>query len=201
MDRLFGGGETPRTVAVPEQREPPSPPRDNLVDSLLPETDPFLDLPVEEEEDLPGEAPEEPPQPSSERPLYFMRLDTDGTIVRIRVNRGLPVSSSPMTDVLRALIQGPTPEEQSRGLISLIPQGSRLLSAAVRGETAYISLSEEFQFNTYGAEGYAAALRQIVWSVTEFANIKDAQILIEGRRVDYLGEGIWIGSPVSRESL
>jgi spore germination protein GerM len=83
----------------------------------------------------------------------------------------------------------------------MIPPGSRLLSVTIRGETAYISFSEEFQFNTYGAEGYASALRQVVWSVTEFSNIKDVQILIEGRRVDYLGEGIWIGSPVSRESL
>jgi hypothetical protein len=202
LDRLFGGGETPQTIAVPEQRDVPTPPRDNLVNRLLPESDPFLDLPAEEVEEIPGEsAPEEPPQPSRERPLYFMQLDKDGIIVRTRVTRGLPVSSSPLTDVLKALLQGPTTEEQGKGLISLIPPGSRLLSVTIRGETAYISLSEEFQFNTYGAEGYAAALRQIVWSVTEFSNIKDVQILIEGRRIDYLGEGIWIGSPVSRESL
>jgi spore germination protein GerM len=199
LDRLFGGGELPQTVEVPARRDVPQAPRDNLVDSLLPETDPFLDLPVEEE--IPDEAPVEPPQPSREWPLYFMQLDQDGTIVRTRVTRGLPASPSPMTDVLKALLQGPAVEEQGKGLISLIPPGSRLLSVTIRGETAYISLSEEFQFNTYGAEGYAAALRQIVWSVTEFSNIKDVQILIEGRRIDYLGEGIWIGSPVSRESV
>jgi spore germination protein GerM len=106
-----------------------------------------------------------------------------------------------MLDALQALMQGPSIEEQRRDLISLIPQGTRILSAVVRGDTAYISFSEEFQFNTYGVEGYAAQLRQIVWTVTEFSTVKDVQILIEGRRVDYLGEGIWIGSPVNRDTL
>jgi spore germination protein GerM len=106
-----------------------------------------------------------------------------------------------MLDALNVLLQGPTGEEQRRGLVSLIPSGTRILSATVRGSTAYISFSEEFQYNTYGVEGYAAQLRQIIWTATEFSNVRDVQILIEGRRVDYLGEGIWIGSPISRDGL
>jgi spore germination protein GerM len=106
-----------------------------------------------------------------------------------------------MLDSLNALLQGPTAEEQRRGMVSLIPSGARILSATVRGNTAYISFSEEFQYNTYGVEGYAAQLKQIVWTATEFPNVENVQILIEGRRVDYLGEGIWIGSPLSREEL
>jgi spore germination protein GerM len=106
-----------------------------------------------------------------------------------------------MVDVLTILIQGPNTEEQRQGLVTLIPRGTRILAARVQGTTAYISFSEEFQYNTYGVEGYAAQLRQIVWTVTEFPDVKDVQILIEGRRVDYLGEGIWIGSPVNRNTL
>jgi spore germination protein GerM len=106
-----------------------------------------------------------------------------------------------MMDSLQVLLKGPTAEEQRRGMVSLIPAGARILSATVRGSTAYISFSEEFQYNTYGVEGYAAQLKQIVWTVTEFSTVKDVQILIEGRRIDYLGEGIWIGSPISRDSL
>ena len=136
-----------------------------------------------------------------ERTLYFTQIDRDGSILRIKVNRKLPVSNSPMTDVIVALISGPNTEEERRGLISLIPVETKVLSATVRGETAYISFSEEFQYNTYGVEGYAAQLRQIVYTVTEFSNVRYVQILIEGRRVDYLGEGIWIGSPLDREML
>lgn len=136
-----------------------------------------------------------------DRVLYFSQVDRSGSILRVKVNRKLPVSDSPMTDVIQALVAGPTADEKRRGLISLIPQGTRMLSATVRGETAYISFSEDFQYNTYGVEGYAGQLRQIVFTATEFLNVKDVQILIEGRRLDYLGEGIWIGSPISRDTL
>jgi spore germination protein GerM len=113
----------------------------------------------------------------------------------------IPLSDSPMVDTLKILIQGPNMEEQRQGLVTLIPQGTRILAARVQGTTAYISFSEEFQYNTYGVEGYAGQLRQIIWTATEFPSVKDVQILIEGRRVDYLGEGIWIGSPVDRDAL
>jgi spore germination protein GerM len=132
-----------------------------------------------------------------------MQVDRDGSILRIRVTRSLAVSDSPMLDVLQALLQGPSEEERRGGLISLIPPGTRIIprNTTVRGNTAYINFSEDFMFNTYGVEGYAAQLRQIVWTVTEFSNVKDVQILIEGRRVDYLGEGIWVGSPIGRDTM
>ena len=151
------------------------------------------------------------PQPSTspvqsqaeviDRVLYFILVDRGGSIVREKVNRKIPVSNSPMTDALQALIGGPNNEEKSKNLISLIPPGTRILSATVRGDTAYISFSEDFQYNTYGVEGYAGQVRQIIFTATEFPNVKNVQILIEGRRVDYLGEGIWIGSPLNRDML
>jgi spore germination protein GerM len=113
-----------------------------------------------------------------------------------KTSRKIPPSDSPMQDSLNALLAGPSAEEQRRGLVSLIPRNTRILSATVRGSTAYINFSEDFQYNTYGVEGYSAQLNQIVWTATEFPNIADVQILVEDRRVDYLGEGIWIGSPV-----
>ena len=136
-----------------------------------------------------------------ERALYFIHVDRGGSILREKVSRGIPVSDSPMTDTIEAVIAGPNSKEKSDGLISLVPPNTRILSATVRGDTAYISFSEDFQYNTYGVEGYAAQLRQIVFTVTEFPNVKNVQILIEGRRVDYLGEGIWIGSPLNRDML
>jgi spore germination protein GerM len=151
---------------------------------------------------VPKQEPAKPPAAQTsrrDRTLYFTQIDSDGAILRVKTVRSLAVSDSPMVDALGALILGPDAEEKRRGMVSLIPQGARILNATVRGNTAYISFSEDLQYNTYGVEGYAAALKQIVWTVTEFSNVRDVQILIEGRRVDYLGEGIWIGSPVSRE--
>jgi hypothetical protein len=147
-------------------------------------------------------APVQQPQTAArERTIYFTHVDNDGAILRSSVVRKIPVSDSPMLDTLKALLAGPNAEEKRRGIVSLVPEGSRILTLTVQGSTAYISFNDEFLFNTYGVEGYAAQLRQIVWTATEFSNVKDVQILIEGRRIDYLGEGIWIGSPVGRDNL
>ncbi|MDR2500807.1 MAG: GerMN domain-containing protein [Treponema sp.] len=132
--------------------------------------------------------------------FYFMRLDQNGSIVQTRVTRMLRLTATPLTDVLQALLRGPTNEENNQGLISLIPPGTRVLSAKVLDRTAYINFSEDFLFNIYGAEGFAAQLRQILWTITELPAIRDMQVLIEGRRYDYLGEKVWIGSPLSRDS-
>jgi germination protein M len=145
--------------------------------------------------------PVQRPPETRERVLYFVQVDRSGYISRVQANRRLPVSDSPLTDVVQALIAGPNADEKSKGLISLIPPATKLLSASIRGNTAYLSFNEEFQYNTYGVEGYAGQVRQIVFTVTEFSNVADVQILIEGRRIDYLGEGVWVGSPVSRDML
>jgi len=148
-----------------------------------------------------NQPPVQRPPETRERVLYFVQVERSGYISRVQAKRKLPVSDSPMTDVIKALIAGPNADEKSKGLISLIPPATKLLSASIRGNTAYLSFNEEFQYNTYGVEGYAGQLRQIVFTVTEFPNVADVQILIEGRRIDYLGEGVWVGSPVSRDML
>jgi spore germination protein GerM len=141
------------------------------------------------------------PAKTVRRQVYLIRLDNDGGLVAAKVERSLPSGDSPMRDALEAVIRGPSADESKRNLLSLIPENVTILGATVRGSTAYIDFSEDFLFNTYGIEGYAGQLRQVVWTATEFGNVKDVQILVEGKRVDYLGEGIWIGSPLSRDSL
>lgn len=141
------------------------------------------------------------PVQTRERNVYFTHIDKDGQILQSKVTRRIPASDSPMVDTLNVMFAGPTADELKRGILNLIPRNTRILSAAVRGSTAYISFSEDFLFNTFGVEGYVAQLRQIVWTVTEFSNVNDVQVLIEGRRLDYLGEGIWIGSPINRQSF
>jgi hypothetical protein len=184
---------------------PAAKPEDPAVPAADSQPDPAAALPETKSPAAPAQLPAEKPGPSAgtarERAVYFLRIDNDGTIIRTRVARTIAASDSPLEDSLRLLLQGPTTEEKDRKLRSLIPPGTRLLRIEVRGSTAYISFSEEFQFNTAGVEGYIGQLRQIIWTVTEFPNIRDVQILIEGRRVDYLGEGINIGSPLGRDSF
>ena len=139
------------------------------------------------------------PVETRSRTVYFSRAGTDGEPLRAPAVRTIAVSASPLLDSLNALLTGPSAEEQRRGMVSFIPPDSRIITLRVQGNTAYINFNEPFQFNTYGREGFTAQVAQVVWTATEFPNVKDVQILIEGRRIDYLCEGLWIGSPVDRD--
>jgi hypothetical protein len=226
LDRLFNKDEVvapeypipqePRPREPPLQAPPVPEPVEEAPPPIAPPEEPLPDIgpaepPVEAEDGGPGTGPSvaspaaPPASPPSvaarDRALYFIEVDGDGAILRTRVIRPMPATDSPLADTIRVLLQGPTADERNRGLITLIPPGAQLLSARIRGSTAYLSFSEDFQFNTYGVEGYIGQLRQIIWTVTEFPNVEDVQILIEGRRIDYLGERIAIGSPLDRNSL
>jgi spore germination protein GerM len=134
--------------------------------------------------------------------LYFVKIEEDGTISRHEVKRSVAASDAPLTDALNALLAGPSEAEIRSGLVSLIPRGTRLLGATVRGSTATINVSDAFMYNRYAVEGFSAQLRQIVYTATAFSSIQDVQFLIEGTQKDYLGgEGVYIGKPLSRNSF
>jgi len=198
LDRLTLGPGAPRPPAA----------------QAPPDWDPIWDLPALEEEDAAADsaaAPDEtageagaapaPVPETKERALYFIQRDREGALPRVRVLRALPVSGSPLLDSLKALLAGPTAGESAGGLVSLIPEGARVLRAAVKDGTAYIDMSEEFLFNTYGVQGYEGGLQQLVWTATEFPSVARVQVLIEGKIEDFLGESVNIGTPRNRESF
>jgi spore germination protein GerM len=149
------------------------------------------------------------PQPARQsmrqRALYFIRVDSTGMVFISQVKRQLAASGSPLNESLEALLAGPSAQEKRNDLTSLIPEGTRVLGVRVSNGTAYINFNERFLFNSFGAEGYIAQLRQIVWTATDSinvgGNVQNVQILIDGRTVDYLGDNIPIGKPISRNSF
>jgi len=145
---------------------------------------------------------QEPAAKARQSSLFFVKIEDDGVISRREVKRNIPVSDSPLTDAINALIAGPSEGEIRSGLVSLIPRGTKLLGITVRGSTAIIDLSDAFMYNHYGIEGYSAQLKQIVYTATSFASVQDVQILVEGKLKEYLGgEGVYIGKPLSRNSF
>jgi spore germination protein GerM len=136
------------------------------------------------------------------RTLYFVRVDdTIGMPFISAVKRRLNEKSSSLNDALNALLAGPNGEDVRAGLRTLIPEGSRLLSARVDGSTAYLNFNEAFMFNSFGREGYIAQLRQLVWTATEFSNVLEVQILIEGKTINYLDNNISVKTPLNRNSF
>ena len=151
------------------------------------------------------DAPKKEPATSAktELQLCFVNIDGDGAVVRQVIKRQVTKSDSPLTTAINLLLQGPdTTKSAERNCMSLIPAGTKLLSAKVSGGVAYLNFNEAFEINTYGVEGYIHQLEQIVFTATAFSTVNSVQFLIEGEKRDYLGsEGVLIASPLSRSSF
>ncbi|MCQ2591662.1 MAG: GerMN domain-containing protein [Treponema sp.] len=139
----------------------------------------------------------------TELSLCFVEIDSDGGVVRKMIKRTIPKNDSPLTTALKLLMQGPDNSMATeKNCRTLIPEGTKLLSAKVQDGVAILDFSENFEFNEYGVEGYNGQLMQIVYTATNFSTVKSVQFLIEGEKKEYLGsEGQWIGSPLSRNNF
>jgi germination protein M len=185
----------------PDTREMDEQPPAQIVPDSVP--DPIPDPAAESEEIELSQPPrQDPEQPEQERTmrttLYLIRVTDDGRIIAEAVTRTIRFTRSPLTQTLETLIAGPDADDLNRGLLSLIPAGSRILGARIENGVAHLSFNEAFRFNDLGLEGHLAQLQQIVLTATNFPSVDAVQILIEGQRVDYLGgDGVFVGRPLT----
>lgn len=134
--------------------------------------------------------------------LCFMNIGSDGSVNRKEITRTMKKTESPLVDTINALIAGPNGDEQDKGCRSLIPAGSKLLTASVKNGVATLNFNADFEFNQYGVEGTLGQLQQIVYTATAFPTVESVQFLVEGELKEYLGsEGVWIGSPLGRNNF
>lgn len=188
-----------------ESEEPPPvlvQPEDEATEQLPtpPEVEPEESQPEATRLEIPERAgPERDPVGEPIRStLYFIRVTDDARIVAEPVTRELRRNASPLTRTIEALLAGPGVDELNRGLLTLVPPGSRLLSARVENGVAYLNFSEEFRFNEMGLEGNIAQVQQVVLTATQFATVSQVQVLINGQRLEYLsGDGVYVGAPLS----
>ncbi len=134
--------------------------------------------------------------------LCFVMIDGDGSVVRKMAKRTVAKTDSPLTYSINELLKGPNSTiSGEKNLSTLIPKGTKLLSAKVQNKVAYLNFNQAFEFNEIGIEGYIHQLEQIVYTATAFSTVESVQFLIEGQKVEYLAEAQWIGSPLSRKSF
>ena len=184
--------------------------KENKQESQTEKEEPMITETVETEIIAPtAEKKEEKKQQSKQAPktkkrttrVFFIRATDSGYLSLRGAAIEIDDTKSPLTFTIESLLKGPSLSERSHGMYSLIPEGSRLISATVKDGVAYLDFSEDFQFNPLGTDGYQAQLQQIVYTATEFPSVQSVQILLEGKKIDYLHEGIYVGNPLSRESF
>lgn len=206
VKRVEPEAEQPKTQPKPKQPE-------------ISEEDAPEDQEAEEQQDQDIEITVDTPdeekpsgQEESEKPLvdkrmrksalYFVEVRDSGAIELKRVIRPVYYTDSPLTETLKALLEGLSADELNQGLLNLIPQQTRLRSVWVENEIAFIDFTEDIRFNQFGTEGLHAELQQIVYTATEFQTVESVQILINGDKIDYLSsEGIFVGKPLTRKDV
>jgi len=134
--------------------------------------------------------------------IYFTKIDDKNSLFLVTVGRKIKYTDSPVTETVKELLQGASRSEKSNEIITNIPNRTKLLSAMLKDQVVVLNFSKEFENNQFGRESTINQLKQIVFTVTEFPNIKGVQFLIEGKVKNYLGgEGVIINKPLSRNDF
>ena len=139
----------------------------------------------------------EPAVKTTPAKICFVAIDSEGPVVRKEVTRNVP-KDSPLLEAIKSLLKGPSANEAKTGCKTYIPPESQLLGVSIKDGVAYLNFNEEFQFNPNGPDAANIQLMQIVYTATSFPTVKSVQFLIEGKNLQYLTEGVWIGSPLGR---
>lgn len=112
--------------------------------------------------------------------LYYLSPEQNGTLILLGRKTETAVQQG-LDGLVQQLLEGPTLEDLSEGLVTLIPFGTTLLGSSVVRGVAYIELSKEFQVpGSFGKEGTELACRQITMTAKSLSYIQECVILIDG---------------------
>ena len=109
--------------------------------------------------------------------LYFKNTETNSLIAEAKCSDVRDLSKDPYTYLINLLIVGPENEK----LESPIPEGTKVNSCALKGNTVYVDLSKEFIDNApAGIEEESMVVYSIVNSLTELNEVSNVKFLING---------------------
>jgi spore germination protein GerM len=122
-------------------------------------------------------------EPEKKVTIYHVEVEKNKAVLHPS-SVSIPPEENPMESALKMLFkQGDKPSAANP-----IPEGTRLLALRVKGNLATLDLNRKFQENFQGgAEGEGLTLGAICRTLAQFPGIKRVQILIEGEKIDTLG--------------
>jgi len=142
--------------------------------------------------------PEKAPAPQKVSvKVYFIRVDDRTEKIFLAPVRRRVDESKKIELALAELLKGMSGSEKRKGYLSAIPASLKVRRVRVRNGIA------EIDFNSVIGSGagniLVSRLDQIVYTATQFKEVKAVQVIINGRRRTVLGsDGLSIGSPLHR---
>ena len=109
--------------------------------------------------------------------LYFKNIETNSLIAEAKAIDVKELYQDPYTYLINMLIAGP----ESEKLESAIPEGTKINSCTLKGNTVYVDLSKEFIDNAPASiTEESIAVYSIVNTLTELNEVTGVKILING---------------------
>ena len=131
------------------------------------------------------------------RAVYYLH-DTGKGLRLYREFHRRPVTAGVVRDAVTAML---TEKATDADYTSLWPSATTVRGARISGTTAYVDLSAAARRGSSGAEGEAASLQQLVYTVTAAAPaVKAVQLLVEGKPVESLWGHADTRAPLTRQS-
>jgi len=135
--------------------------------------------------------------------VYFLRpiggTQPDHGPFIATAHRPVPATTAPASAAMRALLAGPSGQERSIGMATVIPAGTRLLGLSISSGVATVDLSGAFASGG-GSLSMTGRLAQVVYTLTQFQSVKEGVVFkVDGKPLTVLGgEGIMLNKPQKR---
>jgi immunoglobulin-like protein involved in spore germination/sporulation and spore germination protein len=141
------------------------------------------------------------PAPSDGLRALSIYFSDAGAERLVPVTRYLDPDSGLARGAVLALLAGPRPAEEARGLTSAVPPGSRLLGITVRDSIATVDLARVFESGG-GATSVRVRLAQLVYTLSRVPGVRSVRVWLEGRRAEtFSGEGLEILEGLTRSDF
>lgn len=109
--------------------------------------------------------------------LYFKNIETNLLIAEAKCIDVKELSNEPYSYLINLLITGP----ESEKLESAIPEGTKVNSCTLKGNTVYVDLSKDFIDNApAGIDEESMIVYSIVNTLTELNEVNSVKFLING---------------------
>lgn len=143
--------------------------------------------------------PPAPPAPEKAREVALYFSDEEGLYLKAEKRK---IGEGPLAVEARAaldeLMKGPV----NAAFANPLPEGTRLLGLGIDGQTATVDFSRELiQNHPGGSSGETQTVYSIVNTLTlNFPQIKEVQILVEGRKEDTIAGHIDVTLPLGPDT-
>lgn len=133
--------------------------------------------------------------------LYFVK---NGALVLVKrtLTQDEPLPQK-LNSAISELLKGPNLQEKTSGYSTVIPRNVQLKKAAIVNGLAHLDFSKELANYGGGTATVQTIIGQIVYTATEFKEIKKVKFFIEGKDEEIVlgGEGFIIDKPLGRNDL